>query len=66
MPAEWEPHAATLMAWPLDLDYWDGRVDAARREWAGVARAVADVEPVIMVCNPGDEQSVRDHCGSGV
>jgi agmatine deiminase len=66
MPAEWTPHAATLMAWPLDRDYWEGRVEDARREWAGVARAIADFEPVIMVCNPGDESSVRDHCGASV
>jgi agmatine deiminase len=66
MPAEWEPHAATLMAWPLAAAYWEGRVDDARREWAGVARAVADAEPVVMVCNPGDESSVRDHCGAAV
>jgi agmatine deiminase len=66
MPAEWSPHAATLMAWPLEADYWDGRVEDARREWAGVARAVASAEPVIMVCNRVDEQGVRDHCGAGV
>ncbi len=66
MPAEWEPHAATLMAWPLDNEYWEGRVEDARKEWAGVARAVADFEPVIMVCNPGHEKSVRDHCGGAV
>ena len=66
MPAEWSPHAATLMAWPLLADYWEGRADDARREWAGVARAVASSEPVIMVCNPGDEASVRDHCGDTV
>lgn len=66
MPAEWSPHAATLMAWPLVADYWEGRVEDARREWAGVARAVAAAEPVIMVCNPGDERSVRDHCGGDI
>jgi agmatine deiminase len=66
MPAEGSRHAATLMAWPLDLPYWEGRTEDARREWAGVARAVADFEPVIMVCNPGDEASVRDHCGAAV
>ncbi|HEX3300041.1 MAG TPA: agmatine deiminase family protein [Actinomycetota bacterium] len=66
MPAEWSPHAATLMAWPLEADYWQGRAEQAREEWAGVARAVAAAEPVIMVCNPGDEQSVLRHCGSAV
>ena len=41
MPAEWSPHAATLMAWPLVADYWEGRAEEARGEWAGVARAIA-------------------------
>jgi agmatine deiminase len=54
------------MAWPLEADYWQGRAEQAREEWAGVARAVAAAEPVIMVCNPGDEQSVLRHCGSAV
>src|ERR1044072_9775837 len=54
------------MAWPLDADYWQGRAEDACREWAGVARAVSATEPVIMVCNPGDERSVRDHCGEAV
>jgi agmatine deiminase len=66
MPAEWEPHAMTLMAWPLPSAYWQGRLEEARSEWAGVARAVAGFEPVLMICNPGDERSVRDMCGSAI
>jgi agmatine deiminase len=66
MPAESSPHAATLMAWPVDRHYWQGRVEDARREYAAIARAVADFEPVIMVCDPDDERSVRAHCGSDV
>jgi agmatine deiminase len=66
MPAEWAPHAATLMAWPTDEDYWQGRLEQARGEWAGVARAVAAFEPVIMVCDPANASSVRDHCGDAV
>lgn len=66
MPPEWSTHAATLMAWPIDRAYWEGRLEDAKREYAGVARAIADFEPVIMVCNPGDEREVRDRCGDGV
>jgi agmatine deiminase len=66
MPAEWSEHAATLMAWPLHRPYWEGRVEEARREYAGIARTVAEFEPVIMVCNPGDEGGMRNLCGSGV
>lgn len=66
MPAEWTEHAATLMSWPVEDDYWEGRVEEARDEWAGVARTITAFEPVIMVCNPGDEAGVRDRCGSDV
>ena len=66
MPAEWAPHAATLMAWPSRRDLWNERLEDAQREYAGVANAIADFEPVIMVCNPGDEPRVRERCGVGV
>jgi len=66
MPAEWAKHAATLMAWPLDLPYWEDRVGEARQEYAGIARTIVEFEPVIMVCNPGDEVGMRNQCGSGV
>ncbi len=66
MPPEWFPHVATLMAWPTRPDLWNERLDDAQREYAGVAAAIADFEPVIMVCNPGDESRVRDRCGHGV
>ena len=66
MPAEWEPHAACLMAWPSRADLWGGRLDEAKRDYAAVAEAIGRFEPVLMVCNPGDEADVKQHCGSGV
>jgi len=33
MPAEWEPHAGCLMAWPCRADLWEGRLDEARAEF---------------------------------
>ena len=66
MPAEWDPHAGCLMAWPARHELWGSRLDAAKAEYAAVARAIADFEPVIMVCNPGLEGEVRNSCGSKV
>lgn len=66
MPPEWGPHAATLMSWPARRDLWGERLEDAKREYAGVARAIADFEPVVMVCVPSEEQDVRDRCGSSV
>jgi agmatine deiminase len=66
MPPEWAPHAACLMAWPTRRDLWGDRLDDAKADYVGVARAIAGFEPVTMVCNPGHEQEVRDLCGAGV
>jgi len=66
MPAEWEAHAACLMAWPTRRDLWRDRFDDARRDYAAVARAVADFEPVLMVCLPGAAADVRTMCGRAV
>jgi agmatine deiminase len=66
MPAEYAPHQGTLMAWPARDEWWGALLDAAKDEWAGVARAVAAFEPVTMVCNPGLSDDVRRRCGAGV
>jgi agmatine deiminase len=66
MPAEWEPHAGCLMAWPSRAELWGGRLDDARRDYATVAATIADFEPVTMVCNPGLAHEVRGLCGAGV
>jgi agmatine deiminase len=66
MPAEWARHAGTLMEWPCRRELWGERLDEARDEYAGVARAIADFEPVHMVANPVDAADARNRCGSGV
>ena len=66
MAAEWEPHAGCLMVWPVRADLWGDRLAAAKAEYAGVARAVAAFEPVVMVCPPGTADDVRAHCGDAV
>ena len=66
MPAEWAPHAGCLMAWPSRAELWGSRLADAKREYATVASAIADHEPVLMVCSPGHADDVRNLCGSGV
>jgi agmatine deiminase len=44
MPAEWEPHAATWVAWPTSADDWPGCLDRAEAEFVGLARALAESE----------------------
>ncbi len=66
MPAEWEPHAGCLMAWPSRAELWGKRLADAKRDYAQVADAIAQFEPVVMVCNPGLASDVRAHCGAAV
>ena len=66
MPAEWEPHEACLMEWPTRGSLWKKYFDRAKSDYAEVARAIAAFEPLVMVCDPGNEAEVRNLCGSGV
>ena len=66
MPAEWDPHAGCLMQWPSRPDLWHDRLGAAKLEYAGVARAIARFESVLMVCNPGHADEVSSMCGADV
>ena len=54
MPAEWEPHQATLMEWPTitRAEFWGALFDRAKADFAAVANAVAAFEPVVMVADP--------------
>ena len=56
MPAEWEPHERTLMQF-VPLQNWPRRdyPDAAR-EWAAVANAVAEFEPVTIAVRPQERR----------
>ena len=54
------------MAWPSRPDLWGDRLDDARRDYAAVARAILDFEPVLMVCVPGAAHEVGDHCGAAI
>jgi agmatine deiminase len=65
--AEWEPHERTLMAWPCRIELWGSTLDQARADFATVANAIADFEPVTMVANPGEDAAqARDACAANV
>ena len=66
MPAEWEPHAGCLMAWPSRADLWGERLGDAMDDYATVASAIARFEPVLMVCCPGQADTVRARCHGDV
>ena len=67
MPAEWEPHERTLMAWPCREELWGALLEDARRDHAACASAVAAFEPVTMVANPGEQAAAaRAACAGEV
>lgn len=69
MPAEWSPHARTLMAWPTARRrdaLWHAQLEPARDEYAGIARSIACYEPVTMVADPREVDDARDRCGPTV
>ncbi len=60
MPAEWEPHEATWIAWPHNRDDWPGRFAPIPWVYAEIVRKLARVERVrILVQDPGVEDGAR-------
>jgi agmatine deiminase len=46
MPAEWEPHEATWLAWPHELTDWPGKFEPIPWVYAEIVRHLARVERV--------------------
>jgi agmatine deiminase len=59
-PAEWEPHAATWAAWPVNPDTWPGIFDRIPRAFAEFVAAMARFDPVrILAGSEGVAESAR-------
>jgi agmatine deiminase len=57
MPAEWEPHAATWIAWPHNTEDWPGKFQPIPWVYAEIVRHLSQVEDVhILVNNEAAEQ----------
>ena len=57
MPAEWEKHEATWLAWPHNETDWPGKMDAVRWVYGEMARKISPGEIVrILVRNKADEK----------
>lgn len=52
MPAEWQPHERTWMAWPTEGYTLGDDPDEAYRAWSQVANTIVRHEPVAMVVDP--------------
>ena len=51
MPAEWEPHEATWLAWPHNADDWPGKFQPIPWVYAEIVRHLARVEDVHILVN---------------
>jgi agmatine deiminase len=58
MPAEWQPHASTWMAWPHDDEQWIGLLEPVRREFTTLVDTIARFESVDLLV--ADDESERD------
>ncbi len=70
MPAEWEPHARTWMAFPPPNATFGAEgspsLEAARSAWARVASTIARYEPVTLVAHFGQGAAAAAYVDSGV
>lgn len=58
MPAEWEPHAATLLAWPHQKADWPGKFAPIPWVYAEIIRHLSTSEPVLLLIPPGTKKAV--------
>ena len=61
MPAEWERHAATWLAWPHNRSDWPGKFDAIPWVFADIIRHLSRVEDVnLIVASAREKQTARE------
>ncbi len=56
MPAEWEPHAATWIAWPHNREDWPGRFTPIPWTYVEIVRKLSAVERVRILVQDGDAE----------
>ncbi|WP_258061976.1 agmatine deiminase family protein [Arthrobacter sp. ZGTC412] len=70
MPAEWEAHERTWMAFPPPNDtFGEGgsdTLDRARTAWTKVAHTIARYEPVTVLADPRNATAAREWLGEGI
>lgn len=67
MPDEGAPHVATWMAFGPSADLWgERRLRVAREHLAGIAKAIAAHEPVMMLVREEDHEIAARLCGPSV
>lgn len=62
MPAEWEPHAATWLAWPHNPTDWPDKLDTIRWVYGEMVRKISIGEIVRILVRHRAEQSLARRC----
>lgn len=57
MPAEWEPHAATWLAWPHNPDDWPGKFELIPKVFVEMATALSQTERVRIIVEAAARES---------
>ena len=69
MPAEWEKHSRTWVAFPhtgYTLGETKEEVEAAHQTWSNVANQASDFEPVSVVVHPQDINTAKQYLSSAI
>lgn len=66
MPAEWEAHHATILAWPHNKEDWPGKFDPIPWVYVEIIRNLTQVERVrLIVRNEAEKKQAADMCKRG-
>lgn len=62
LPAEWERHEATWLAWPHNATDWPGKLDAVRWVYGEMVRKISPGETIrVLVRNKAEEALARSY-----
>jgi agmatine deiminase len=66
MPAEWEPHLATWIAWPHNEDDWPGRFGPIPWVYGEIVRKLSQVERVKILVRDDSARKVLERNGTNM
>ncbi len=66
MPGEWEPHLATIVAWPGRPEVWAGYEGLAAAEYRCLIRTIAEDEPVLVLWDGVEDEFGPPPTGGGI
>ena len=62
MPAEWEPHEATWLAWPHNRGDWPGKIAAVYWVYAEIIRHLHQYEVIRLIVPDGSREKQARPC----